>query len=259
MYQKIDKACFVDCGSNMQLSQFQNTFPYHHKIDVNDYNWSKYADGWAVYENIIKEAARQGIDFGSSEQFQLFDNRDFRLCATYPTYLVLPKSMSQKHIEACSKFRTKNRLPVMSYYHRDSGCSIWRSSQCMNGLMNNRKMEDELMVNEIGKTANKTQSLINNSRVVIYDARPWLSAEANRLKNGGFEKSKYYRNTEIIFCDIDNIHEVSKCFKKMQDITSNPALKYSSANYNQILEASDYMQFISSILKGINMVLDTIL
>lgn len=37
-------------------------------------------------------------------------------------------------------------------------------------------MEDEIMINEIGKTANNSKTMINNSRVVIYDARPKLNA-----------------------------------------------------------------------------------
>ena len=99
--------------------------------------------------------------------------------------------------------------------------------------MNNRKMEDELMLNEIGKTANNSQTLINNSRVVIYDARPWLSAEANRLKGGCFEKSKHYRNTEVIFCDVDNIHELNKVTRKIQDIANNPQTFFSTTQYSQ--------------------------
>lgn len=47
---------------------------------------------------------------------------------------------------------------------------------------------------------------------MIYDARPKLNAQANRIKGGGFEDNRNYRNSELIFCDIDNIHEVSKCF-----------------------------------------------
>ena len=50
---------------------------------------------------------------------------------------------------------------------------MWRSSQCMNGLMNNRNMEDEIMLTEIGKTASKGSQL---GRVIIYDARPKLNA-----------------------------------------------------------------------------------
>lgn len=85
----------------------------------------------------------------------------------------------------------------------------------MNGVMNKRSIDDEDMIVQIGKTANCKDNIINNSKVIIYDARPKLNAQANRFKGGGFEDIKYYRNTEIIFCDIDNIHEVSKVFQKL--------------------------------------------
>ena len=94
------------------------------------------------------------------------------------------------------------------------------------------------MINEIGKTANNSQSLINNSRVIIYDARPWLSAEANRLMNGGFEKTKYYRNTEVIFCDIDNIHEPNKCTRKIQEIPNKPQTFSSMSLYEKTSSCS---------------------
>ena len=44
----------------------------------------------------------------------------------------------------------------------------------------------------------------------------------NTSKNGGFEDLKYYRNCDILFCDIDNIHEVSKCFRKIYEISDEP-------------------------------------
>lgn len=68
---------------------------------------------------------------------------------------------------------------------------------------------------EIGRTSNNSQSMINNSKIMIYDARPKLNAQANRIKGGGFEDMRYYRNCELVFCDIDNIHELNKCFQKM--------------------------------------------
>jgi hypothetical protein len=96
----------------------------------------------------------------------------------------------------------------------------------MNGIMNNRSVEDETMILEIGKTANKKNSMVNNSKVMIYDARPYINAQANKIKHGGFENKKYYKNADIEFCDIDNIHEVTKCFKKMQEIP----MTYSNIN-----------------------------
>jgi acetylglutamate kinase len=84
----------------------------------------------------------------------------------------------------------------------------------MSGMFNARVVEDEKMVEDIAKTAMTSKSMMHNSRIVIYDARPYLNAQANRLKKGGYEDIRNYRNSEILFCDIDNIHEVSKVFKK---------------------------------------------
>ena len=67
----------------------------------------------------------------------------------------------------------------------------------MSGIMINRCIEDEIMVAEIGKTANSIKSIVNNSRVIILDARPKLNAQANRLKSGGFEDLRFYRNCDI--------------------------------------------------------------
>jgi hypothetical protein len=115
------------------------------------------------------------------------------------------------------------------------------------------------MLIELGKTANNNKNLINNSSVVIYDARPKLNAQANKyIKNGGFEDLRYYRNCDIIFCDIDNIHEVSKTFKKMYEIVQNPDNFNSIVTYGPQLESSGYLQMISRILKSANMVVETI-
>jgi hypothetical protein len=46
----------------------------------------------------------------------------------------------------------------------------------MNGVFNKRSAEDETMVQDIGKTANNSKSIIHNSRVIIYDARPYYNA-----------------------------------------------------------------------------------
>jgi hypothetical protein len=46
----------------------------------------------------------------------------------------------------------------------------------MNGLMNHRMMEDEIMLSEIGKTSNISKNAMHQGRVIIYDARPKLNA-----------------------------------------------------------------------------------
>jgi myotubularin-related protein 1/2 len=53
---------------------------------------------------------------------------------------------------------------------------------------------------------------------MIYDSRPRLNAEANKIKGGGYEdtgEGNNYANCKIQFCDIENIHAVRSGFDKM--------------------------------------------
>lgn len=198
-----------------------------------------------------------GINLEKSEQFRLFSNERYDICRTYPPLFIVPRVVGDVQVEACSKFRTKNRLPVLTYYLKETGNSIWRCSQCTQGY-NRRSTDDEDMLMEIGRTSNSSSTIINNSRIMIFDARPKLNAYGNRIKGGGFEDQRNYRNSELIFCDIDNIHEVSKCFQKMHEIAKDPQNFNQSQVYTQHVESSGYMVMISRILKAVNMVLDTL-
>ena len=129
----------------------------------------------------------------------------------------------------------------------------------MNGLFGKRSAEDETMVQDIGKTANTAKSIIHNSRVIIYDARPYLNAQANKMKKGGFEDTKHYRNSEIFFCEIDNIHKVSSVFKGLQDIPLNPEVFDSTKDYSERVESSGYFKLLNRILNSANMVVESLL
>ena len=124
--------------------------------------------------------------------------------------------MSDKEIIECAAFRTKNRLPALSYYYEGKG-SLWRGSQNMTGLSSNRSRYDETMLLKIGQTNP------NTDEVVIYDARSKINAMANKVKKGGYENTKKsYTNCSIQFCNIDNIHKVRQSYKKTMLICNNP-------------------------------------
>lgn len=83
-------------------------------------------------------------------RFVLLENSNFAICPTYPAVMFEPKSVSQAQLIASSKYRTKNRMPAMTYFHEENGCSIWRSSQPKMGLMGKTCKEDIYLFNEIG-------------------------------------------------------------------------------------------------------------
>lgn len=82
------------------------------------------------------------------------------------------------------------------------------------GVFTNRGLEDEQLLLEIGKTNPNSAN-----KLMIFDARSYVAALANKLNKGGFENTKdYYTNCEIAFCDIDNIHGVRDAMTKMYEM-----------------------------------------
>ena len=59
----------------------------------------------------------------------------------------------------------------------------------------------------------------------MLDARPLLNAEANAMFNGGgFESTKQYKNCEFNFCNIANIHAVTKAHEALTKIAAHPEI-----------------------------------
>jgi myotubularin-related protein 6/7/8 len=102
------------------------------------------------------------------------------ICKTYPEYVIIPNSVTQEELEGSSKFRTKRRLPCLSYYYKKNGTSLWRSAQNKGGITS-RSTNDEEMLLKIGRTNHSSDN------VVIFDARSKISAMANKVKKGGYE------------------------------------------------------------------------
>ncbi|XP_074240060.1 phosphatidylinositol-3-phosphate phosphatase MTMR7 isoform X2 [Saimiri boliviensis] len=73
--------------------------------------------GWVLI-NLSEEYKRMGLP---NNYWQLSDvNREYRVCDSYPTELYVPKSATAHIIVGSSKFRSRRRFPVLSYYYKDN-------------------------------------------------------------------------------------------------------------------------------------------
>lgn len=134
-------------------------------------NCQKEINGWNIYSQ-QKEIVRQGVNL--NKEFRITTaNKSFALCKTYPEILVVPTEVNDNILFDAATFRTKNRLPALSYYnHRLCKGTLWRCSQPKSGITNNRNKNDEKLLRSI-------KSISGNS--IIYDARPYINAMANRV------------------------------------------------------------------------------
>lgn len=183
-------------------SYFNFTSDYSKALKEEDEN---YFNGWDLY-NPLQEYHRQGITEENDLKLRFCDaNKNFMLCPTYPQLLVVHNELNDDQIKEASNHRTKNRLPVLSYYYGRNknknikACpSIWRSSQTKSGLTGKKKSNSDILLLE------KITKLC--AKLYIFDARPYINALANRVNGGGFENVDHYSNVDMIFCEIENIH-----------------------------------------------------
>ena len=209
--------------------------------------------------NFFEEFKRQGIIFSSqsNNDFRVLKNVNYELCESYPKKIIVPNSMTNDEIKKCAEFRTKNRLPTLTYRHYKNGACIWRSSQTKTGLKNYSNKSDIKLLNFIA----------NNKKLYIYDARPYLNAMANKLKGAGFENINNYPDIDLdlIFCGIPNIHSVRNAYQKLLEnvsynTTTDTTLFYNISNsywyeYIIILIKSSFQIFESIKIKKSNVLI----
>ena len=184
---------------------------------------------WELYD-IEKEFIRQGVDFQLEQKskYYLVDNTSFNICDSYPKKLIIPnlntKNISED-IKICANFRTKKRLPVLTYRNKNGIC-IWRCSQAKSGF-NGKNEKDILLLTKIA----------DGKKLIIYDCRPKLNAWVNKLKGAGYENKGHYQQItmDIKFCDIPNIHAVRSSFEAVFNTVSyNQGINPQSSDFNVI-------------------------
>ncbi|XP_048191471.1 myotubularin isoform X3 [Perognathus longimembris pacificus] len=149
-------------------------FPLAHSLPLFAFlNEEKFnEEGWAVY-NPVEEYRRQGLP---NHHWRItFINKCYELCDTYPALLVVPYRTSDDDLRRVATFRSRNRIPVLSWIHPENKTVIVRCSQPLVGMSGKRNKDDEKYLDAIRETNRQI------SKLTIYDARPSVNAVANKL------------------------------------------------------------------------------
>ncbi len=145
--------------------------------------------GWDVYDTRA-EFRRQGISEKLSDKGWRIStiNKDYNFSPTYPDILVVPSKISDNVLKYAGQFRSRARIPALTYYHPITQCSITRSSQPLVGVRNNRSIQDERLVSACfyKSTAVFTGSSTSNNGV---GRLPGTEASTPREPDGGNENA----------------------------------------------------------------------
>lgn len=225
-------------------------FPVTNKLSLFafDYKEEYKENGWNIYD-VATEFRRQGVDSKHDTWKMTKINQNYELCDTYPQVLCVPALATDDDLRQVAAFRSRNRLPVLSWIHPDGQTTITRSSQPLVGVATRRSTPDERYIDMIINT--NTKSL----KLYIMDARPMVNAVANKAKGGGFESEDAYQNAELLFLDIHNIHVMRESLRKLKDICFPTR---DDAHWLSSVESTHWLAHIKQILAGATRIVDKV-
>ncbi|XP_026307730.1 myotubularin-related protein 8 isoform X5 [Piliocolobus tephrosceles] len=89
--------------------------------------------GWKLIE-AISDFGRMGIP---NRYWTITDaNRNYEICSTYPPEIVVPKSVTLGTVVGSSKFRSKERVPVLSYLYKENNLNAMANRAAGKGYEN---------------------------------------------------------------------------------------------------------------------------
>ncbi|KAJ8935945.1 hypothetical protein NQ314_012567 [Rhamnusium bicolor] len=186
-------------------------FPLSHKLKLFAFEYSESfpENGWAVYEPIA-ELKRMGVNNDMWKISKI--NEQYDICDSYPAVWAVPAQATDDDIKAVANFRSRGRIPVLSWIHPESQATITRCSQPLVGVSGKRCREDEHYIQLI------MDANAQSHKMFIMDARPSANAMANKAKGGGYESEDAYQHAELVFLDIHNIHVMRESLRKLKEL-----------------------------------------
>ncbi|KAG8815278.1 hypothetical protein FRC17_000767 [Serendipita sp. 399] len=251
-------------------------------------------NGWELY-NVQREFMRMGVGV-RTKAWRLTDiNKDYSFAPTYPAKLVVPARIGDATLTYAGKYRSKARIPTLSYLHWSNYGTITRCSQPLVGIKQNRSIQDEKLVEAIFQShlsvesaytvampESDSQSTSPEKPVygatcmnVIIDARPTANAMANVAQGGGSENMDHYKGggiTRKAYLGIDNIHVMRDSLAKLVEVLRESDIPGELAVDSTTLDISDgasavdrhalrrtgWIKHLSSIIQGVLIVVRTV-
>lgn len=213
-------------------------------------------NSWKMYDP-LKEFKRQGLSLEGSCKWRVTDiNHDYSFCKTYPSFLIVPTTVSDTLLTHAVKYRSQNRIPTLAYFYKNTGASIIRSSQPLPGLTQQRSVQDEKLVRESFNCSHDQDGLRTRMvKNIIVDARPTTNAMAQKALGGGSENMDNYNfggTATRMFLGIDNIHVMRDTLNNLVDnflvdLDLNLPIDKSTLNEGK---ASQWLKYIKLLLSS---------
>lgn len=137
-------------------------------------------NGWKIY-NPRAEFKRQGVSDKSPDRgWRLTNiNHDYVFSPSYPAQLWVPSTVSDQVLIHGKGFRSRARIPALTYLHPVNNCSVTRCSQPMTGIRTARNAQDEKIVAACFKTPTALGYDTPDAKLSPYSSQTNIAEAAN--------------------------------------------------------------------------------
>ncbi|ODV88779.1 hypothetical protein CANCADRAFT_32262 [Tortispora caseinolytica NRRL Y-17796] len=246
--------CFETIKRRTVVPSIENLYAFHY--NPGRIESCPRQESWSIY-SASREYERMGAISATSTDYpwRLSKiNSDYKFCETYPSEIVVPATISDSVLKYAAKFRSKNRLPALSYFHRMNKCTITRSSQPLVGLKQNRSIQDERLVQAIFESnvvrdseGRKAYGAASDNLIV--DARPTANALAQTALGAGSEVIDNYASATKCYLGIENIHAVRDSLIKVLEIVGDADISPLSPNKIALMRTG-WLKHMCTVLNG---------
>eukprot|EP00736_Rhodelphis_marinus_P008843 Rmarinus@m.28753 len=246
-FEEIKKEAFA--------SSVSTTFAFCSRMVEAEKNKPGFCDGWQIF-SVSREFMRQGVVGPSvtldTEQWRLSDiNIKFGLCKTYPQTLVVPKSITDVDLRKASEFRSKHRVPVLTWRHPVTLATLTRCSQPQVGITSGRHAYDEKLVRHIASATPASRARSRDTDLLIVDARPRVNAVANSALGGGYEiVENYGRGMSLHFAGIGNIHVMRNSLNSLRDLLDDEKISEDGTEFWKLLDETGWLRHLHIVLNN---------
>ncbi|CAH0518390.1 unnamed protein product [Peronospora belbahrii] len=220
-------------------------------------NISADQNGWNVFVDEREFKRQIGGDQAVLPFLKYYKNDRGNICKSYPSKLLLPASMTSATLVKVADFRAKNRLPVITYYHRRNRCVLTRSSQPLLGnlLSGTSNVSDQLLLGVYRRLPdiikNQSQSSASSRPIYIFDARKPKASTGNRLMGkGGVEAPQDYPGAVVHHLNIANMYQMQSSLTGLMKLFLPGGFEDSGRTWLSSVESTRWLDHVRLVLDG---------
>ncbi len=200
-------------------------------------------NGWEVYKP-QDEFKRQGVHHKAPDHGWRIThiNADYEFSPTYPAVLYVPSAISDNVLKHAAGFRSKLRIPALTYLHPVNNCSITRCAQPMTGInfvRTSRNAQDERLVEACFSAGTKASSSTGSNTPDIT-----ISPSTSQVNLSDSADSAKMREQDRLAQHEDSMIE------SVEEVSPNQPTVYGAQQRNLIVDARPAVNAYANQING---------